>query len=214
LSIESLVFEPDNGAAVQTAGHMETIILASGSPRRRELLTRVKLPIKVIPPDIVEDYSSFSSIPELVTRLARNKVDAILALFKSESPRWVLVLDTVVEVDGKVLGKPSGPEEAETMLRMLSGKVHRVYTGIALLVERGKPVEQEVVCTEVKFREMDGKEIHFYLDTGEWAGAAGGYRIQERGAFFIEWIRGSYSNVVGLPLEAFYGILVRNEYHF
>jgi septum formation protein len=193
---------------------METIILASGSPRRRELLTKVKLPIKVIPPDIAEDYSAFSSIPELVTRLARKKVDAILAVFKSESPRWVLGLDTVVEVDGKVLGKPSGPEEAETMLRMLSGRVHRVYTGIALLVERGKPVEQEVVCTEVKFREMAGQELRFYLDTGEWAGAAGGYRIQERGAFFIEWIRGSYSNVVGLPLEAFYGILVRNEYQF
>jgi len=66
----------------------------------------------------------------------------------------------------------------------------------------------------VEFREMTENEVRFYLDTGEWAGAAGGYRIQERGAFFVEWIRGSYSNVVGLPLEAFYGILVRNEYHF
>jgi septum formation protein len=193
---------------------METIILASGSPRRRELLTKVKLPIKVIPPDIAEDHTSYSSIPELVGRLARTKVEAILALFKTESPRWILGLDTVVEVDGRALGKPSGPEEAETMLRSLSGKVHRVYSGIALLVERGKPMEQEVVCTKVKFREMAPGELRFYLDTGEWAGAAGGYRIQERGAFFVEWIHGSYSNVVGLPLEAFYGILVRNGYHF
>ena len=193
---------------------METIILASGSPRRRELLTKVKLPIKVIPPDIKEDHTSYSSIPELVSRLSRNKVEAILALFKTESPRWILGLDTVVEVDGRVLGKPSAPEEAEIMLRSLSGKVHRVYSGMTLLVERGKPMEQEVVCTEVKFREMTENEVRFYLDTGEWAGAAGGYRIQERGAFFVEWIRGSYSNVVGLPLEAFYGILVRNEYHF
>ena len=193
---------------------METIILASGSPRRRELLTKVKLPIKVIPPDIKEDHTSYSSIPELVSRLSRNKVEAILALFKTESPRWILGLDTVVEVEGRVLGKPSAPEEAEIMLRSLSGKVHRVYSGMTLLVERGKPMEQEVVCTEVKFREMTENEVRFYLDTGEWAGAAGGYRIQERGAFFVEWIRGSYSNVVGLPLEAFYGILVRNEYHF
>jgi septum formation protein len=193
---------------------METIILASGSPRRRELLAKVKLPTKVIPPGIVEDHSTFDSVPELVASLARAKVEAILTLFKTESPRWVLGLDTVVEVDGKVLGKPAGPAEAETMLRLLSGRVHNVYSGIALLVERGKPIEQEVVCTEVKFRQMAEWELHFYLDSGEWTGAAGGYRIQERGAFFVEWIRGSYSNVVGLPLEAFYGILVRNEYQF
>ncbi len=193
---------------------METIILASGSPRRRELLSKVKLPFKVIPPEIVEDHDGSSPVPELVSRLARRKVEAILALFKTESPRWILGLDTVVEVDGKVLGKPSGPEEAEAMIRLLSGRVHRVYTGIALLVERNRPLGEEVVCTEVKFRDMTPSEIRFYVDCGEWTGAAGGYRIQERGAFFVEWIRGSYSNVVGLPLEAFYGILVRNEYHF
>jgi septum formation protein len=193
---------------------METIILASGSPRRRELLTKVKLPIKVIPPDIAEDYSSGLPVPEMVVQIARKKVEAVLSLFKTESPRWVLGLDTVVEIDGKVLGKPSGPEEAESMLRMLSGRVHRVFSGIALLVRRGKPIEEEVVCTEVKFRAMEPGEIHFYIETGEWAGAAGAYRIQERGAFLVDWIKGSYSNVVGLPLEAFYGILVRNEYHF
>lgn len=193
---------------------METIILASGSPRRRELLTKVKLPIKVIPPDVAEDYSPDVPVPEMVVRVARSKVEAVLALFKTESPRWVLGLDTVVEIDGKVLGKPPGPEEAEAMLRMLSGRIHRVYSGIALLVERGKPIEEEVVCTEVKFRAMEGAEIRFYIESGEWAGAAGAYRIQERGAFLVDWIKGSYSNVVGLPLEAFYGILVRNRYHF
>jgi septum formation protein len=193
---------------------METIILASGSPRRRELLAKVKMPVKVIPPEIIEDLASFSSVPDLVTGLARKKVEAILELFKTESPRWVLGLDTVVEVEGRVLGKPSGPDEAESMLRQLSGRVHRVYSGIALLVDRAKPIEVQSVCTEVKFKEMDANELRFYLETGEWAGAAGAYRIQERGAFFVEWIRGSYSNVVGLPLEAFYGILMRNEYQF
>ena len=193
---------------------METIILASGSPRRRELLAKVKIPFKVIPPHIPEDYTSSESPEEQVRRLARAKVDAILDVFRTESPRWVLVLDTVVEVDGKVLGKPSGPEEALAMVGLLSAKVHRVFTGMALLVEKGKPIEQEVVRTEVKFRAMTDQEVRFYVDSGEWTGAAGAYRIQERGAFFIEWIRGSYSNVVGLPLEAFYGILVRNEYVF
>jgi septum formation protein len=193
---------------------METIILASGSPRRREMLTKVKLPIKVIPPAVPEDYSQPGTIPEMVIRIARSKVEAILAAFKTESPRWILGLDTIVEVDGTVLGKPPGPDEAEAMLRQLSGKVHRVYSGMALLVERGRPMEEAVVCTEVKFREMTPAELRFYVDTGEWAGAAGAYRIQERGAFFVEWIKGSYSNVVGLPLEAFYGILVKNEYDF
>jgi septum formation protein len=146
--------------------------------------------------------------------LSRAKVEAILALFRTESPRWVLGLDTVVEVDGRVLGKPPGPEAAEDMIRALSGKVHRVFTGMALLVERGLPLVEEVVCTDVKFREMTDAEIRFYVESGEWTGAAGGYRIQERGAFFVEWIKGSYSNVVGLPLEAFYGMLTRNAYSF
>ena len=193
---------------------METIILASGSPRRRDLLTRVKIPHKVISPDIAEDFEAGAPIPEIVTGLARRKVEAILDMFKPESPRWVLGVDTVVEVEGRVLGKPSGPEEAEEMLRQLSAKVHQVWSGLALLVERGRPLVLESVCTEVKFREMEAEEISYYVETGEWAGVAGAYRIQERGAFFVEWIRGSYSNVVGLPLEAFYAILRRHEYHF
>jgi len=178
------------------------------------LLTKVKLPLKVIPPNVAEDYAADEPVPDMVKRIARKKVDAVLSLFKTESPRWVLGLDTVVEIDGKVLGKPAGPEEAEAMLRLLSGRVHRVFSGMALLVERSRPVEEEVVCTEVKFRAMEPGEVRFYIESGEWAGAAGAYRIQERGAFLVDWIRGSYSNVVGLPLEAFYGILVRNEYHF
>lgn len=193
---------------------METIILASGSPRRKELLTRVKMPLKVIPPNVAESYPASATPEQLVESVARSKVEAVMELFKTESPRWVLGVDTIVEVDGKVLGKPSGPEEAMAMLGMLSGKVHRVFSGVVVLIERGKPLECEVVRTEVKFRAMSSGEIKYYLDCGEWSGAAGAYRIQERGAFFVEWIKGSYSNVVGLPLEAFYGILRRNAYVF
>jgi septum formation protein len=193
---------------------METIILASGSPRRRDLLARVKIPHKVVSPDIPEDFDAGAPAAEIVTGLARRKVEAVLELFKPESPRWVLGVDTVVEVEGRVLGKPGDPQEAESMLASLSGRIHRVWSGLAVLVDRAKPVELEAVCTEVAFRQMSPDEIRFYIDTGEWAGVAGAYRIQERGAFFVEWIRGSYSNVVGLPLEAFYGILRRNAYHF
>lgn len=193
---------------------METIILASGSPRRKELLVKAKMPVKVIPPDLVEDYSSFESSGDLVSRVARSKVEAVVELFKTESPRWVLGVDTIVEVDGKILGKPAGPEEARAMLGLLSGKTHRVYSGIAMLIDKAKPIDLEVVSTDVQFKTLTPAELAWYVECGEWSGAAGAYRIQERGAFFVEWIRGSYSNVVGLPLEAFYGILIRNEYHF
>ena len=100
------------------------------------------------------------------------------------------------------------------MLSLLSGKVHQVYSGVAVLVEKGRPMDCEVVATDVKFKPLSTAELAWYVECGEWSGAAGAYRIQERGAFFAEWIKGSYSNVVGLPLEAFYGILRRNEYHF
>jgi septum formation protein len=193
---------------------METIILASGSPRRKEILTRLKMPVKVVPPDIHEDYSVQTGVADNVARIARSKVDAVLALFRSESPRWVLGVDTVVEIDGTVLGKPSGPEEAESMLRALSGRTHRVFSGVALQVERGRDVEEDVVCTEVKFRDLALEDVKYYVETGEWAGAAGGYRIQERGAFLVELIHGSYTNVVGLPLESFYVMLKRNGYSF
>jgi len=193
---------------------METIILASGSPRRKELLAKAKMPVKVIPPDLAEDYSSPASSAEVVARVARGKVEAVVELFKAESPRWVLGVDTIVEIDGKILGKPAGPEEARAMLGMLSGKVHKVYSGVAVLVDKARPVDLEVVSTEVKFKTLTPAELAWYVECGEWSGAAGAYRIQERGAFFVEWIKGSYSNVVGLPLEAFYGILMRNEYHF
>jgi len=193
---------------------VDTIILASGSPRRRDLLTRAKIPFKVISPNLTEDFTPQIEIGDLVAGIARRKVETVLELFKAESPRWVLGADTVVEIGGKILGKPEGPEEAESMLKRLSGAVHRVFTGLALCVEKNTPMEIESVCTQVKFRPMDQEEIRFYVESGEWTGASGAYRIQERGSFFVEWIKGSYSNVVGLPLEAFYVMLKRNSFKF
>jgi septum formation protein len=193
---------------------MDTIILASGSPRRRELLERVRIPCKVVSPQVDETYEGGRTPVDHATALARRKVEAVLALFRNEAPPWVLGADTVVEVDGLVLGKPAGIEEAERFLRLLSGRVHRVHTGLALHAGRERPIEIEAVSTEVRFRTLDDGEIQSALESGEWAGAAGGYRIQERGAFLVEWIRGSWSNVVGLPLEAFYGMLKRTGYRF
>jgi len=193
---------------------MDTIILASGSPRRRELLERVRMPCKVVSPQVDETDDGGGGPAERVTTLARRKVVAVLEMFRHEAPSWVLGADTMVEVDGTVLGKPSGIEEAERFLRRLSGRVHRVHTGLALHAGRQRPIEVEAVATEVCFRTLDEPEIQFALESGEWAGAAGAYRIQERGAFLVEWIRGSWSNVVGLPLEAFYGMLRRTGYRF
>jgi septum formation protein len=186
---------------------METIILASGSPRRQELLNRVRIPFKAFPPNIEEELTPAPSVEETVKRFARKKIEVVVHGFKQESPRWVLGLDTLVELDGQAIGKPDGAEEAGRILRALSGQVHRVYTGIGLLPHRGAPLDLRCVCTEVKFARLSPEEVDFYLESGEWSGVTGAYRIQERGAFFVEWIRGSYSNVVGLPLETFYGML-------
>lgn len=193
---------------------METIILASGSPRRQELLTRVRIPFKAFPPQIDESFTRIKSIEERVKRIALRKIETVVEGFKQENPRWVLGLDTLVEIDGRALHKPSGIEEAEKILRMLSGKVHRVYTGIGFLPAKGEQVDLRSVRTEVKFARLSKDDLDMYLDSGEWSGVTGAYRIQERGAFFVEWIKGSYSNVMGLPLETFYGILKSNNCSF
>jgi len=191
---------------------METIILASGSPRRQELLNRVRVPFKAFPPNIDESFAKIRSVEERVRRIAMRKIETVVEMFKQESPRWLLGLDTLVEIEGEAIHKPAGPEEAESILKRLSGKVHRVYTGIGLLTAKGESVDLKSVCTEVKFADLSQEDIELYLDSGEWSGVTGAYRIQERGAFFVEWIRGSYSNVVGLPLQTFYGILKSNNY--
>ena len=193
---------------------METIILASGSPRRKELLTRVKMPFKVIPPNITEDYS----------------LDAARGAVSPACPQQGRGGDGAVQVRVSAVGSRGGhhrgdrrqkssasrraPMRRRRCSAFFQGGCTGSYSGIAVLVERGKPIDSEVVRTEVKFRAILPAEMRYYVDCGEWSGAAGAYRIQERGAFFVEWIQGSYSNVVGLPLEAFYGILRRNAYDF
>jgi len=190
---------------------MDTIVLASASPRRRELLESVRVPFRAVPPRGEEDNRVEGDAAVLVRRLAMQKARSVLPLLDG-TERWILGVDTVVEVDGRILGKPRDRADAEAALRLLAGRVHRVHTGLALLCTDPGREDWETARTEVKFRPMSGEEIGFYLDSGEWDGVAGSYRIQERGAFFVEWIHGSYSNVVGLPLEAFYGILIRNRY--
>jgi septum formation protein len=193
---------------------METIILASASPRRKEILEGLRVPFEVVTTRVDEEkYARFPAAKQ-VKLLAADKAMACFELLKNENPGWIAAFDTLVEARGRILGKPENREDAGRMLSHLSGKTHSVYTGIALFSEIGKRLDTRFAKTRVHFIKMSGKEIEFYLDTGEWEDVAGAYRVQERASLFIDRIKGSYSNVVGLPISLFYAMLRDANYTF
>lgn len=168
--------------------------MASGSPRRRELLKQLGLSFDVRVARVDEGDLSYPPA-QRVERLALAKARAIDELKKDEV---VLAADTLVVCQGQVLGKPASPEEAMRMLFFLSGKVHQVYTGLALVNLERQVVTHE--CTSVLFRRLTASEIAAYVATGEPFDKAGGYGIQGRGAALVCAVYGCYFNVVGLPL--------------
>ena len=174
------------------------IILASQSPRRRELLGQVGLTFEIVSPEV--DEAQYGGLPprELVQTLSRAK--ALDAARRVPAGSLVLGADTVVVLDGQALGKPDGPGGARAMLTALSGRTHEVWTGFTLC--RDGEVHTEAVATEVTFRALAPEEIDRYVATGEPLDKAGAYGIQGRGALLVAQIRGDYSNVVGLPLCA------------
>ena len=173
------------------------IILASGSPRRKELLEQIGAGFEVLVSDAAEESGDLLEPEELVRINAVAKAKAVAA----EHPeRPVLGADTVVSLDGHTYGKPCDKTEACRMLAAFSGRTHQVSTGSALVV-KGK-VYADVVTTRVTFGDMTEEEIDRYVDTGEPLDKAGAYAVQGIAARFIEKIEGSYSNVVGLPLYA------------
>ena len=173
------------------------IILASGSPRRKELLEQVGASFMVLVSDAAEESSDLLAPEELVRKNAVAKAKAVAA----EHPeRPVLGADTVVSLDGHTYGKPCDTKEACRMLETFSGRTHQVSTGIALVV-KGE-IYTDVVTTKVTFGTMTQEEISRYAETGEPLDKAGAYAVQGIAAQFIEKIEGSYSNVVGLPLYA------------
>ena len=173
------------------------LVLASASPRRRELLASLGLEFAVRPVDLDETYRPGEAAPDYVLRLAREK-----ALARAGPGELVLAADTVVVLDGELLGKPSDPEEARRMLARLAGRRHTVYTGVAL-VDGGREAT-EVVASEVEIAPLSAEEIDWYVATGEPLDKAGSYAIQDLGALFVESVEGNYTNVVGLPLPAVY----------
>ncbi len=176
------------------------LVLASGSPRRRELLGQLGLAFRVVPADVDETPLPGERPVAMVRRLAVIKATAV-----EGDP--VVGADTTVEVDGEILGKPVDVDDARRMLRRLSGRSHKVHTGVA--VRCGELVEAEVATTIVSFSALTPPLVEWYVGTGESFDKAGGYAIQGHGGVFVEAVRGSVSNVVGLPLTTVARLLGR-----
>ncbi|KLV24514.1 septum formation protein Maf [Niallia circulans] len=174
----------------------QTLILASSSPRRKELLEELQIPFVISSSNVDESFDPSISPNEIVMELARRKVEAIYA---DEQYPFILGADTVVYLNGAILGKPASPEEAFRMLRELSGKTHSVYTGVAIMANGICSTFYEK--TDVLFWELTDDEIHDYLDTGEPFDKAGAYGIQGVGRTLVKEIKGDYFTVVGLPIS-------------
>jgi septum formation protein len=188
-----------------------TLVLASASPRRQELLRNAGIPFTVQPADIDETPLAGESPRECAERLARAKA---LAVFQRNPQKCVLGADTIVVVDDTVLGKPRDAEDAARMLRRLSGREHGVITGVCVVTpvtSRQLPVASKVKTasetTLVTFCELSDDEIRFYVATGEPMDKAGAYAIQGLASRWIPRIEGDYSNVVGLPVALVYRML-------
>ncbi|OQY46915.1 MAG: septum formation protein Maf [Desulfobacteraceae bacterium 4572_87] len=181
------------------------LVLASASPRRKRLLARMNIPHRVVVSHVNEERTDES--PENFCRS--------LALLKArevdirENGSWILGADTLVVAGGRALGKPESHEAAREMISLLSGKNHQVITGFCVLNPHGMIAHSEVVTTEVRFKPLSEEEITGYIRTHEPFGKAGAYAIQGVGAFMVEAISGSYTNVVGLPMCAFIKALLK-----
>lgn len=174
-----------------------TLVLASGSPRRREMLGGLGLSFEVSPADIDERPRADEAPDAYVLRLAREKAQAVAA---RRPGALVLAADTTVALGRELLGKPADAAEARAMLERLSGRAHDVFTGVALAEDGADAGREVVVRTRVHFRALGEAEMAWYAGCGEPLDKAGGYAVQGKGAFLVERVEGSPSNVIGLPL--------------
>lgn len=181
------------------------LILASASPRRRQLLQQLGVAFVQKHIDTPEETDS-APPEEQVRRIALEKLNGWLSRYPLTAAQPILTADTTVDLDNMMVGKPKNRREAGVMLRNLAGRSHRVITALALHTPSGRTLVETAV-TRVVFAPLGEREIEWYLDSGEWRGVAGAYRIQERGAFMVEAIEGCFYNVMGLPLRLLYGML-------
>lgn len=184
------------------------LILASASPRRAELLASAGYTFDVQTADVDESVQPGEGPEIYVLRVARAKAHAV-ATGTPQSGSRVLAADTTVVVDGQIFGKPADQADAARMLTALAGRMHDVLT--AVVVVSGDHAESEVVRTRVHFLPMTRADVDWYVGTGEPVGKAGAYAIQGRGGRFVDWIEGSWSNVVGLPVATVWQLLRRTE---
>src|SRR4030042_1786297 len=183
------------------SGHF---ILASASPRRKELLRSVSLKFKTIPAHVNEDYLDGENPNQHVRRLSAQKA---LLISENNPDAWVLGADTIVVIDGQILGKPKNKAQANKMLLKLSGRTHKVYTGFTIARRAVSIRKTKVIQSVVQFKEISAQEIEWYISCKEPYDKAGGYAAQGKGAYFIKSVLGSYTNVIGLPLCAVLGEL-------
>ena len=191
------------------------LVLASASPRRLALLEQIGIePDRLLPAEIDETRQKKELPRSLARRLSCTKAEVARRAAQRDpklAGSYVLAADTIVAVGRRVLPNPELTDEAAASLRLLSGRAHRVYTGICLITPSGK-VRQKLVETRVRFKRLSRREIETYLACGEWEGKAGGYAIQGRAGAFVIKIIGSYSNVVGLPLYETMTLLMGEGY--
>lgn len=182
---------------------IQKLVLASGSPRRVEMLQQAGIePDTLMPADIDETPQKSEHPRSLAKRLAKEKAERAIELLKARGEggeAFVLAADTVVAVGRRILPKAELTDEAANSLRLLSGRSHRVYSGVTLVTPAGK-MRQRLVETRVRFKRLSREELESYLASGEWRGKAGAYAIQGLAGTFVVKLVGSYSNVVGLPL--------------
>ena len=177
------------------------LVLASSSPRRQAYLKDLGIPFRRVSPDVDETRRRAESPRAYVRRLAVEKASAVSERYPSS---WVVSADTTVVIDKTVLGKPRNAAHARKMLRKLSGRSHRVLSGMALVHRGDAIVRSAVSSTRVFIRKLNDDEIRWYVGTGEPLDKAGAYGAQGKGGLLVERVEGSFSNVVGFPLEKFY----------
>jgi septum formation protein len=167
-----------------------------------------------MPPLLDEKIEGELSPREWAESFAVKKVQKIIDLIKSRSPPWICGADTIISVNEQVFGKPADREDAQRMLAMLQGRTHEVITAVALYNGRNKTIDCRSITSAVSFAPLTKEEVEWYLDTGEWQGVAGAYKIQGLAGCFISDIKGSYSSIVGLPMHEFYVMLKENGYSY
>jgi len=182
------------------------IVLASISARRKAILKQIGIPFEAAGSMIEENHHEGMQPADIACKMAKLKAESVKHVYKG---RWILGADTIVVINKRIFGKPKDSRECHDMLLCLSGKNHRVITGFCIFYPGGKQAHLEAVITKVKIKEISEREIEAYIKTGEPFDKAGGYAIQGIGSFMVEYINGSYTNVVGLPVCEVVSALVK-----